>query len=512
MNLLRALFTVSGFTFISRILGFIRDTVIARSFGAGLYTDAFFVAFKLPNLLRRIFAEGAFSQAFVPILSEYHNQKGEAETQLLINKVSSVLAVALFLITSIGIIIAPILVYISAPGFDKTPAKFDITVQLLQITFPYILFISLVSFTSSVLNTYQKFSVPAFTPVFLNISFIGFAVWLTPYFNPPVLALAWAVFFGGIIQLLFQIPFLMKIKKLPRWDLDYQDEGVKRVLKQMAPALLGVSISQISLLINTVFASFLASGSVSWIYYADRLMEFPVGILGVALGSILLPSLSKAHASGDPIRYSKLLDWGLRLTVLLSLPAILGLSQLSVPLITTLFHYGHFSINDVYMTQKALVAYSIGLVGLILIKILAPGFYAKQDVKTPVKIAIITLLATQLMNLAFIFPLQHAGLSLSIALGSCLNAGLLFIGLKKRGIYTPEPGWLRFFLSILAGLVAMSLTFMFIAGDDSLWLHTKIYERVLRLSGLILLGAGVYFGTLRLMGIRLRDFRAYAEK
>ncbi len=512
MNLLRALFTVSSFTFISRILGFIRDTVIARSFGAGLYTDAFFVAFKLPNLLRRIFAEGAFSQAFVPILSEYHNQKGEEETQILINKVSSVLAVVLFLITSIGIIAAPILVYISAPGFDKFPAKFDITVQLLQVTFPYILFISLVSFTSSVLNTYQQFSVPAFTPVFLNISFIGFALWLAPYFHPPVLALAWAVFFGGIIQLLFQIPFLIKIKKLPRWDLDYHDKGVRRVLKQMAPALLGVSISQISLLINTIFASFLVSGSVSWIYYADRLMEFPVGILGVALGSILLPSLSKAHASNDSVKYSKLLDWGLRLTILLSLPAILGLAQLSVPLITTLFHYGHFSINDVYMTQRALVAYSIGLVGLILIKILAPGFYAKQDVRTPVKIAIITLISTQLMNLAFIFPLQHAGLSLSIALGSCLNAAMLFWGLKKRAIYTPEKGWLRFFLSVIAGLVAMFLVFLFFAGDDTVWLHARMHERVLRLGLLIIAGAGVYFATLRIMGMRLSDFRAYVDK
>ncbi len=400
MNLLKALAAVSSMTLLSRILGFVRDTVVARAFGAGLATDAFFVAFKIPNLLRRLFAEGAFSQAFVPIFAEYKNRRGEADARILVDNVSGVLALALAVVTLIGVAAAPLIVYVSAPGFTATPEKFALTIDLLRITFPYILFISLVSLAGGILNTYSRFSVPALTPALLNLTFIGFALWAAPYFNPPVKALAWAVFCGGALQLAFQIPFLLKIKMLPRFKLDLKDAGVSRVIRQMGPAVFGVSIGQVSLLINTIFASFLVSGSVSWLYYADRLMEFPTGLLGVALGTILLPSLAKHYSDQSPAEYSKLLDWGLRLTLMLALPAAVALAVLAVPLIATLFHYGQFSQHDVFMTRNALVAYSVGLLGLILVKVLAPGFYARQNIRTPVRIAIIALVATQAMNFA----------------------------------------------------------------------------------------------------------------
>src|SRR3954447_11224443 len=337
MNLLRVLATVSGMTLISRVLGFVRDAIIARIFGAGLMTDAFFVAFRIPNLLRRLFAEGAFSQAFVPILAEYKNRQGHEATKLLVDQVSGLLALALFIVSVIGVIAAPLIIYVTAPGFTARPDKFQLSVDMLRITFPYILFISLTAFAGGILNTYSRFSVPAFTPVLLNVSFIVFALWFAPYFNPPVVALAWAVFVGGALQLAFQVPFLVRLKLLPRFRFALRDPGVWRVLRQMGPAVFGVSIGQVSLIINTIFASFLATGSVSWLYYADRLMEFPSGMLGVALGTILLPSLSKHHATQSPDAYSRLLDWGLRITLLLAVPAAAALALLAIPLVTTLF-------------------------------------------------------------------------------------------------------------------------------------------------------------------------------
>ena len=355
MNLLKALATISSLTLLSRILGFVRDTVIARAFGAGLMTDAFVVAFRIPNLLRRLFAEGSFAQAFVPILSEYKSRRGDAEMQHLVDHVAGMLALALFIVTLIGVIAAPIVIYISAPGFAADAQKFDITVRMLRIIFPYIFFISLVALAAGILNTHSRFSVPAFTPVVLNLCMIAGALWLAPYFHPPIVALAWSVALGGVLQLAFQVPFLRQIKLLPRLRLDFHDAGVWRILKLMGPAVFGVSISQISLVINTIFASFLVTGSVSWLYYADRLMEFPTGLLGVALGTILLPSLSKHYADNATDEYSKLLDWGLRLTLLLALPAALALALLAVPLIATLFHYGKFSALDLYMTREALM-------------------------------------------------------------------------------------------------------------------------------------------------------------
>ena len=506
MNLLKTLATISSLTLVSRILAFVRDVLIARIFGAGAATDAFFVAFKLPNLLRRLFAEGAFSQAFVPIFGEYRNRRGQDETKLLVDHVTTMLALILFVVTIIGIVAAPILVYISAPGFLKDAEKFDLTVQLLRITSPYIFFISLVSVAAGILNTYNKFWVPAFAPVLLNVCFIGGALWFAPYFDPPIMVLAWAVFVAGIVQLAFQLPFLKKIGMLPSIRFSLRDEGMWRVIRQMGPAVFGVSIAQISLIINTIFASFLAAGSVSWLYYADRLMEFPAGVLGVAIGTILLPSLSKCHADNNTAEYSKLLDWGLRLTIMLTLPAALALGMIAVPLLATFFQHGAFAAHDVLMTREALAGYSVGLVGMILVKILAPGFYARQDIRTPVKIGIATLVATQLMNLAFIGWLQHAGLALAIGLGACFNSAILFHLLRKHGIYQPEPGWAKFFIKLCIALLALGLVLWFGMGTEQSWLVRSGWSRILHLSALVAGGVAVYFVVLFALGFRPKDF------
>ena len=511
MNLLRALATVSGMTLLSRILGFVRDFVIARAFGAGLATDAFFVAFKLPNLLRRMFAEGAFSQAFVPILGEYKNKRSLEDTRTLVDHVASLLSMALFAITAIGIAAAPLLVWVSAPGFSADAGKFELTVTLTRITFPYIFFMSLVALAGGLLNSWSRFALPAFTPVLLNLSFIAMALFAAPYFDPPVLALAWAVFIGGVLQMAIQIPALKKIAMLPRptlnWRAAWADPGVRRIATLMGPALIGVSVSQISLLINTIFASFLKTGSVSWLYYADRLMEFPSGMLGAALGTILLPSLSRYHASDNHVEYSRLLDWGLRLTLLLAAPAAVALAILAVPLIATLFFHGAFSADDVLRTREALVAYTVGLTGLILVKVLAPGFYARQNVRTPVRIALISLAATQIMNLAFIGWIGHAGLALSIGLAACLNAGMLYRGLRRLDIYHPQPGWAGFLLKLAAAMLVMATALWFAMGSEAGWLEATFLARIIHLAWLVPLGCATYFATLWVLGFRLRDFK-----
>ncbi|AXK38300.1 murein biosynthesis integral membrane protein MurJ [Crenobacter cavernae] len=506
MNLLKALAAVSSMTLVSRVLGFVRDALIARVFGAGFATDAFFVAFKLPNLLRRIFAEGAFSQAFVPVLAEYKQKKTDDETRDFLAHVAGTLTLALAAVTVLGMIAAAWVIWISAPGFAKEADKFALTVDLLRITFPYILFISLSSLAGSVLNTWRQFSIPAFTPTLLNLSFIVCALFFAPYFDPPVLVLGWAVFIGGVAQLLFQLPYLKKIGMLSWPRINLRDAAVWRVIKQMGPAIFGVSIAQISLVINTIFASFLASGSVSWMYYADRLMEFPTGVLGVALGTILLPSLSKHAATADVGEFSKLLDWGLRLSLMLALPAALGLALLAEPLIATLFMYGKFSPLDAVMTERALIAYAVGLTGLIVVKVLAPGFYARQNIKTPVKVAIVTLIATQLMNLAFVWHLKHAGLALAIGLGACLNALLLWRLLLRHRIYQPQSGWKAFFAKLVAALAVMGAVLVALSATLPLDWHAHAWMRVAQLSALIGAGVIAYFGTLVALGFRPRDF------
>ena len=499
-------------TLLSRILGFLRDAVIARAFGAGAYTDAFFVAFKIPNLLRRLFAEGAFSQAFVPVLAEYKNKRGVEATHVLVNRVATALFLALAGVAALGVLAAPLIVLVSAPGFLAEPAKFDLTVDLLRIVFPYILFISLTALAGGVLNTYSRFSLPAFTPVLLNVAMILAATVAAPWFDPPVLALGWGAFLGGILQLSLQLPALKRMGLIPRWDLDLKDEGVRRILKLMAPATIGVSVAQISLLINTLFASFLETGSVSWLYYADRLMEFPTGMLGVALGTILLPSLARHYADNDTQEYSKLLDWGLRLTLVLAAPSAVALAILAVPLIATLFFYGEFTPRDVEMTRLALVAYSVGLLGLILVKVLAPGFYARQNIKTPVKIAILTLFATQAMNLIFIWPLKHAGLALAIGLGACLNAAVLYYQLRQQAVYQPQAGWAVFLAKLALALLAMGAFLWFAMGTEAHWLDYRARERIAHIGLLVVGGAGTYFTALWLLGFRLAHFRRRAAE
>lgn len=505
-SLLRSLLNVSGMTLISRVFGFLRDMLTAVYFGAGPLTDAFNVAYKLPNLLRRIFAEGAFSQAFVPVLAEYKNTRSHSETKDFVAAITGVLASILIIVTILGMVFASVVIWITAPGFTNDPAKFGITVELLRITFPYILFISLASLMGGVLNTWGLFSIPSFTPTILNLSFIIFILVFRHFFDPSILTLAWATFFGGLFQLLFQISFLKKIDMWVKPKLDWRNPAVRKVIRLMGPAIFAVSIAQISLVINTIYASFLPSGSISWMYYADRLMEFPTGVLGVALGTILLPSLSKHASSGNLVDFSKILDWGIRLCLLLALPATVGLGLLAKPLTMTLFMHGKFTMHDVTMTSYALIAYSLGLLGLILVKVLAPGFYANQDIKTPVKIAIFVLCCTQLMNLAFIGPLKHAGLSLSIGLSACINAAGLCYFLIKKGLYQPHKGWIAFLSRLVIAVI-----FMAIAIEISLhWMPLSFTGsmpiRIVSLIAVIIISSTTYFCALFALGFRLRDF------
>ncbi len=512
MNLHRTLATVSGMTMLSRITGLIREFLVARTFGASVYTDAFFVAFRIPNLLRRLFAEGAFSQAFVPILAEYKNQQGHDATRTLADHVATVMFWSLLATSIAGIVFAPAIVLLMASGFAHDPLAMSLSVAMTRMMFPYILFMSLVAFAGGILNTWREFRVPAFTPVLLNLSFIGATLFVAPKLPEPVYALAFAVIVGGLLQLAIQLPALRKVGMLPRIGLSpvaaLRDAGVRRVLKQMVPATFAVSAAQISLIINTNIASHLADGSVSWLSYADRLMELPTGLLGVALGTILLPSLSKAHAVGDQAEYSSLLDWGLRLTFLLAMPAAVALMILSEPLTTTLFHYGKFDATSITMTARALVAYGVGLMGLILVKILAPGFYAKQDIRTPVKIGVGVLVATQLMNLAFVPWIAHAGLALSIGLGATANAAFLYLMLRKNGIYRPSPGWTAFVAKLVVALLLLAAVGHVLAGQfDWVAMRATPWLRIGSLSLVVALCIMAYFGALFAMGFRFSDFK-----
>lgn len=512
MNLYKTLATVSGMTMLSRVTGLIREFLIARAFGASVYTDAFFIAFRIPNLLRRLFAEGAFSQAFVPILAEYKYQKGEEATKTLVDRVATILVWTLLATCMLGIVGAPLIVLFIASGLKSSEGAFDLAVTMTRIMFPYIGFMSFVALAGGILNTWREFKVPAFTPVLLNLSFIAAALFLAPLMEQPIYALAVGVVVGGLLQVAIQLPALMKVGMLPRvsWNLraSVGDAGVRRVIKQMVPATFAVSIAQISLIINTNIASHLQDGSVSWLSYADRLMELPTGLLGVALGTVLLPSLSKAHADGNTAEYSALLDWGLRLSFLLAMPAAVALAVLSEPLTTTLFHYGKFDALSVAMTANALIAYGVGLIGLILVKILAPGFYAKQDIRTPVKIAVVVLFLTQAMNLLFVPWIAHAGLALSIGLGACINAAFLYRGLKRRGIYQSQGGWPRFLfkLSIALGFLA-GAAYWGASHFDWIGLQSMPFLRIGILLAIIAICMLVYFGALFAVGFRLKDFK-----
>lgn len=502
---------VGGMTSISRVLGLVRDMVIARVFGAGIGADAFFVAFKIPNFLRRLFAEGAFSLAFVPVLSEYKEKREQAEVRALVDATTGVLGGILFVVTLIGVIAAPVLVMIFAPGFIGDSEKYDLTVDMLRLTFPYLLFISLVALAGGVLNTYGRFGVPAFTPVFLNLCLIGAALWLAPRMEEPVMALAWGVLLAGIVQLAFQVPFLRRLKMLPRPRWRYRDEGVRRIGRLMVPAIFGSSVAQINLLIDVVIASFLVTGSVSWLYFSDRLVEFPLGVFGIALATVILPRLSQHHAQASEEAYSRTIDWALRMTVVIGVPAAVGLFVLAGPMLTTLFQYGEFGAHDVEMARLSLMAYSLGLLGFIMVKVLAAAFYSRQDMRTPVIIAVIAMIANVIMNIAFVVPMvmldipgPHAGLALATALASFLNAMLLFAALRRRGLYHATPGWRPLVLQVIAANLAMAAALVFIAGDLEGWLGSRWTGRVIDLLICVIAGAVIYFAVLWLTGMRRR--------
>lgn len=512
MNLLKSLATVSGFTLLSRITGLVRENLTATVFGASAMTDAFFVAFRLPNLLRRLFAEGAFSQAFVPILAGVRETRGSGPAMhQLIDQVATALFWALVAVSALGVVGAPVLVWLMASGLQQDPAAFDAAVGMTRWMAPYILLISMVALSAGILNTWRRFAVPAFTPVLLNLSFIAAALLLSRYFDPPVYALAAGVMIGGVAQLALQVPALLRIGMLPRLRINLRhalaDAQVRRILSLMGPALLSVSVAQISLIINTHIASRLAAGSVSWVSFADRLMEFPTAMLGVALGTVLLPSLSRANAARRMDEYSDLLDWGLRLCALLALPCMVGLALMAKPLTALLFHYGRFDDQDLIMTARAVTAYSVGLFGLIAIKILAPGFYAREDVRTPLRIAMLVLVITQLLNLALVPMFGHAGLALSIALGALVNAGLLYAGLVRKRIYRPRPGWLRFALQLTVALGAMlALLWWAVPQIDWVTLRAQPWLRMALTLGLVAGAGALYLGVLLALGLRPRHF------
>jgi putative peptidoglycan lipid II flippase len=516
MNLHKTLAAVSGMTMVSRVTGLAREILFARAFGASAYTDAFNIAFRIPNLLRRLFAEGAFSQAFVPILAEYKSQKGDAATKTLTDHVATVLMWTMLVTCFIGVVATPAIVYLIATGLQTKQEAFDASVWMTRLMFPYIGFMAFVALSGGILNTWREFKIPAFTPVLLNLAFIVATLFLAPHLKMPIYAMAIAVVIGGILQMAIQIPALKRIGMLPRIALNplhaLSDAGVRKILQKMGPAVFAVSAAQISLMINTNIASRLQSGSVSWLSYADRLMEFPTALLGVALGTILLPNLAKANFEGNHEEYSSLLDWGLRLTFLLALPCAVGLATLSEPLTAALFHYGKFNELSLTMTAKALVAYGVGLIGLIVVKILAPGFYAQQDIKTPVKIAIGVLIVTQLMNTIFVPWFAHAGLALSIGLGACINAGFLYWSLKRRGIYRALPGWRMFLLRLAGALLLMAGIALWLAGKvDWIAMRATPLLRVGALCGILAACGAIYFGALLAMGFRFRDFKRIAH-
>ena len=517
MSLFKAASTVSLFTLISRITGLARELLIASTFGATAMTDAFNVAFRIPNLFRRLFAEGAFSQAFVPVLAASRAQVGEAQTKLLIDRVATLLSWALLLTCVTGVVAAPLLVWAMASGLKQEPRGFEAAVFMTRWMFPYIGFMSLVALSSGVLNTWRRFAVPAATPVLLNVAMIAAASLGAPWFKAhgiePVYALAVGVMVGGMLQLAVQVPALLRLGLLPKIRLNWgavkaawADPATKNIAKLMVPALLGVSVAQISLLINTQIASHLTPGSVSWLTYADRLMEFPTAMLGVAIGVVLTPQLAAAKAANDAAQYSAMLDWGLRIVVLLSVPCAVALLTFAQPLVATLYHYGAFTDRDVQQTTTALMGYGAGLIGLVAIKVLAPGFYASQDIKTPVRIAVVVLVLTQVLNVALVPFFQHAGLALAIGIGALINALWLLIGLIKRGSYKPGPGWLVFAAQVI-GASALVAAFLLWTADRVSWLGLK--TAYLHRIGLLVLvlstTAAIYFGALRISGFKLRQ-------
>ena len=507
LGLLRSTGVVSIMTMLSRVLGLVRDVTFANLFGAGSGADAFFVAFKIPNFFRRLFAEGAFNQAFVPILTEYKTQKDHVAVRLLVSNTAGALAGVLSVVTLLVVFASSYVVYIFAPGFAALPEKMEMAGDMLQITFPYLLLISLTAFSGSILNSFGRFAAPAFTPVILNIVLISCAFFLSPLFDQPIMALAWGVLLAGGVQLIFQFPFLKRIDLLPAPRWGWNDVGVVRIRTLMIPALFGVSVGQINLLLDTVLASFLESGSVSWLYYSDRLMELPLGVFGIAIATVILPSLSSKHAEKSSDAFSETLNWAVRMVLLIGLPSTVALGVLAEPLLVTLFQYGEFGAADVAKASLSLRAYAAGLLGFMLIKVLAPGYFARQDTKTPVKIGIFAMVANMVLNLVLIVPLAHAGLALATSISAFLNAGLLLLGLIRSGVFQFQGGWVRFCVQLVLANTALLAILVVLNQPAENWLQWGITMRVSWVALLVTAGMGGYFVVLGLAGMRPRHLK-----
>jgi len=496
-------------TTISRFMGLARDIIFAHVFGANAGTDAFFVAFKIPNFLRRLFAEGAFAQSFVPVFSEYKETRSREALVDLLDHVAGSLGGVLLLITTICMAGAPLVVMIFAPGFADEADRFALTTEMLRITFPYIFFISLVAFSGGILNSFNQFAVPAFTPVFLNICLIGAAIWLSPLFDQPIIALAWGVALAGFTQLAFQIPFLIKLGLMPRPRFKRDHDGVKKISKLMIPAIIGSSVAQINLLLDTIIASFLMAGSVSWLYFSDRLVEFPLGVFGIALATVVLPNLSKQHANKSMQEFNHTIDWALRLVMLIAVPAALGLLLLSLPILSTLFQYGEFSTHDSYMSSLSLMAYALGLPAFIIIKVLAPAFYARQDTKTPMKIAVKAMIANMVLNILFVVPMvyydfeaPHVGLALATSASAYINAAMLFFALRRHDIYRPQAGWWRYSAQLLLANIALATVLFNWTPGRLLWQDWGLTDRLINLLFMIALAGILYLFALLALGLR----------
>ena len=523
-GLLRSSGVVSFFTMLSRFMGLARDIIFARVIGAEALADVFFVAFKIPNFFRRLFAEGAFAQAFVPILGEYREKGSQAAVKALIDRVTGTLGISLLALTLVIVAASPVMAGIFAPKwFFDDPAKFAATADMLRITFPYLLFISMTGVAGGILNSYDRFAVPAFTPLLLNVTLIAAALIAAPLFAEPAYALAWGVFMAGVVQLIFQLPFLHRIHMLPTPKVDWQDSGVRKILALMGPAIFGVSVSQINLLLDTMLATFLPTGSVSWLYYSDRLSELPLGVFAVDIATVILPNLSRHHAAESKQAFSETLDWALILVLIIAVPAAAALMLLAEPILVTLFYYGDvMTARDMSMATLSLRAYAAGLVAFMLIKVLAPGFFARQDMRTPVRIGVIAMVSNMLLNLLFVLPLHHywqighMGLAAATSVSAFLNAGLLYVFLRKNNIYSPSAHWLRFSLSLILSLSAMVAVLILVANqlnanDSVFWQQLVWWQRVANIAGLCLAGFVTYIGCLFITGFRLADLRGPAK-
>ena len=505
-SLFKSTSVVIGMTMISRVFGFIRDMVTASYFGAGAVFDAFSAAFKIPNFMRRLFAEGSFSQAFVPVLSEYQKQRSKEDMQRFLNATAGTLGLALLIVTILGMIFAPAIIRVFTPGFAVDGERFDLAVTMLRINFPYLFFVSLTAFSGAILNTHSRFWVAAFTPVFLNICMIAATIWLSPQMTQPIIALAWGVFIAGIIQLLFQWPFLRHLRLLPIPKINFRDAGVRRVLKLMVPGLFGVSVGQINLLVDTIFASLLVVGSISWLHYSDRLMEFPLGVFGVAISTVILPNLSRHHASQSHQSFSMTIDWALRLVLLIGVPAGVVLAAMSGPLLSTLFQHGVFSGHSVIMASKSLTMFAIGITPFMLVKILAAGFYAKQDMRTPVRIGVVAMVSNMILNGLLIWPLAHAGIALATSLSALINCGGLFYFLRKKNLFQAREGWILFSLRLMTANVILMLWLWWGAGSVNDWINQDTLWRVGHLAFLLVTAVLIYFAALWILGIRIHHF------